>query len=90
MLKLNSALIALCHLNLSAPQILFTGFWIRTFGSFSVLGEIKNIVILCDWEVFITTPCPEEVAVKKRELCFLSLGQMKQFKVCICSNIGSS
>ena len=80
-LKLNSALIALCHLKfylLHRFCLQVSGF--RTFGSFffffSVLGEIKNIVILCDWEVFITTPCPEGWQLRKGIMCFLSLGQM--------------
>lgn len=68
-LKLNSALIALCHLKfylLHRFCLQVSGF--QTFGSFffSVLSEIKNVVILCDWEVFLTTPGPEGWHIKKK------------------------
>lgn len=96
-LKLNSALIALCHLKfylLHRFCLQVSGF--RTFGSFfslpfffsfisflpllllfffSELGEIKNIVILCDWEVFIATPCPEKWRIKKKNYVFKVWGK---------------
>lgn len=98
-LKLNSALIALCHLKfylLHGFCLQVSGF--QTFGSpflpslsflfflspfffFPVLGEIKKIVILCDREVFITTPCPERWHLRKRNYVLKSGANGKQFKL---------